>query len=157
MSVTDNDNPSAADPVGAESRPAARHKRTIIVTILLLAVLALAGWFRFNGVRWDSDSHLHPDERFLTDLASNLHSVESPLDYFRTSVSTLNPYNVGRTFYVYGNFPMTATRYAANGRPISVSRPPRATARRRAGAPTPSPPTTASTSWGVSWRRWPTW
>ncbi|MCL4805834.1 MAG: glycosyltransferase family 39 protein [Anaerolineae bacterium] len=113
MSVTDNDNPSAADPVGAESRPAARHKRTIIVTILLLAVLALAGWFRFNGVRWDSDSHLHPDERFLTDLASNLHSVESPLDYFRTSVSTLNPYNVGRTFYVYGNFPMTATRYAA--------------------------------------------
>ncbi|MBK8432975.1 MAG: glycosyltransferase family 39 protein [Chloroflexi bacterium] len=31
----------------------------------------------------------------------------------RTSESPLNPYNKGEGFYVYGNFPMTATKYVA--------------------------------------------
>ncbi|MCZ7671522.1 MAG: glycosyltransferase family 39 protein [Chloroflexi bacterium] len=31
----------------------------------------------------------------------------------KTSESTLNPYNVGQSFYVYGNFPMTVTRFLA--------------------------------------------
>ena len=123
MSATDNNTPAAGDATapGSDSPNDGPPGKVahgvapagIVAALLLLLILALAGWFRFSGIVWDNDSHLHPDERFLTDLASNLRGVEEPLDYFRTSVSTLNPYNVGRSFYVYGNFPMTATRYAA--------------------------------------------
>ncbi|MCP4361105.1 MAG: hypothetical protein GY796_24115, partial [Chloroflexi bacterium] len=37
----------------------------------------------------------------------------NPLQYFKTSESTLNPYNQGQGFFVYGNFPLTVSRYAA--------------------------------------------
>ena len=56
---------------------------------------------------------LHPDERFLTMVGSAVSGVDNPLDYLRTSTSTLNPYNFGYSLYVYGNFPMTVTRYLA--------------------------------------------
>lgn len=79
---------------------------------LLLLVLLLAAMLRFTGLNWDDGTHLHPDERFLTGVTAKLHS-DSFRDYLTTSESTLNPYNVGEGFFVYGNFPMTATRLAA--------------------------------------------
>ena len=82
-----------------------------VTLLLLMLVLFLAAYFRFTGLNWDANHHLHPDERFLTIVASSLESVPDPLSYLRTSESTLNPYNVGQGFYVYGNFPMTVTRY----------------------------------------------
>ncbi len=82
---------------------------------LLMLVLLVGAYFRFSGLDWDGSHHLHPDERFLTIVASSLESVSDPLSYLRTSESTLNPYNIGQTFYVYGNFPMTVTRYVAEG------------------------------------------
>lgn len=84
-----------------------------IAVVLLLLVLAVAAYFRFTGLNWDQNYHLHPDERFLTIVASQLSSVSNPLDYLKTSESTLNPYNFGQSFYVYGNFPLTITRYIA--------------------------------------------
>lgn len=83
--------------------------------LILILVLSVAAYFRFNGLDWDENHHLHPDERFLTIVASSLQSVSDPISYLRTSESTLNPYNIGQTFYVYGNFPMTVTRYVAEG------------------------------------------
>ena len=75
---------------------------------------------RYTGLSWDEFTHLHPDERFLTMVATRLEGVTSPIEYLRTSSSTLNPYNIrngdgSMTFpsYVYGNFPMTVTRYSA--------------------------------------------
>jgi dolichyl-phosphate-mannose--protein O-mannosyl transferase len=35
-------------------------------------------------------------------------------DYFNSSTSTLNPYNRGYAFFVYGNLPMTIVRVAAD-------------------------------------------
>ncbi|MFN2189602.1 MAG: ArnT family glycosyltransferase, partial [Candidatus Promineifilaceae bacterium] len=89
-----------------------RSTRNTIAIVLLLLVLFLAAYFRFTGLNWDGMQHLHPDERFLTDTASLLR-VTDPVTYLKTSESPLNPYNVGKSFYVYGNFPMTATRIAA--------------------------------------------
>lgn len=83
-----------------------------IVVILLVLILALGAYFRFTGLDWDDSYHLHPDERFLTDVATLLRSTD-PITYLRSSVSPLNPYNVGKTFYVYGNLPMTITRLSA--------------------------------------------
>ncbi len=81
--------------------------------IFILLILLLGAYFRFTGLNWDQGTHLHPDERFLTGVTSQLQIVTNPLTYLRTSESTLNPYNVGQGFYVYGNFPMTVTRYVA--------------------------------------------
>ena len=83
----------------------------ILILVLFLAILGIGAYFRFTGLSWDDSYHLHPDERFLTDVATLLKSTD-PITYLRTSESSLNPYNVGKTFYVYGNFPMTATRLA---------------------------------------------
>ena len=80
---------------------------------ILALILILAAFLRWTGLNWDDRTHLHPDERFLTIVASKLQLPSNPLDYLRTSVSTLNPYNAGEGFYVYGNLPMTLTRLAA--------------------------------------------
>jgi len=79
----------------------------------LFLILLLAAAFRFTGLNWDDNHHLHPDERFLTDVATRLETTGDPLLYLRTSESPLNPYNHGFPTFVYGNFPMTVTRYAA--------------------------------------------
>ena len=85
-----------------------------VAIVALLLILALGAYFRFTGLNWDANHHLHPDERFLTDIASRLQPVSDPLAYLRTSESTLNPYNLGNVpLYVYGNFPMTVLVYAA--------------------------------------------
>ena len=99
----------------AQERPSARKPWDweLISFILLLLILLIGAYFRFTGLNWDQGTHLHPDERFLTTVTTQLQTVANPLDYLRTSNSTLNPYNTGNGFYVYGNFPMTMTRYAA--------------------------------------------
>lgn len=84
-----------------------------LAVFLILPILLLGAYFRFTGLNWDDFTHLHPDERFLTIVASGLSSPDNPLDYLRTSISTLNPYNLGQPSFVYGNFPMTITRYVA--------------------------------------------
>lgn len=83
-----------------------------LAVLFLLLIIVVGAYFRFTGLNWDDAYHLHPDERFLTDTAGLL-KVTDPISYLKTSESTLNPYNVGKTFYVYGNFPMTLTRLAA--------------------------------------------
>ncbi len=115
MSVTGLDNdPKLAPPAATSpSLPRARTRRATLVVVALAAILLLGAYFRFVGINWDSDSHLHPDERFLTMVGSAISGVDSPLDYLRTSTSSLNPYNFDYSLFVYGNFPMTATRYVA--------------------------------------------
>ncbi|MCI0398359.1 MAG: DUF2298 domain-containing protein [Chloroflexi bacterium] len=83
-----------------------------LAVIPLLLILLLGAYFRFTGLDWDDAYHLHPDERFLTDVAGLLQPTD-PLTYLKTSESPLNPYNFGKNFYVYGNFPMTVTRLVA--------------------------------------------
>ncbi|MCB8944768.1 MAG: glycosyltransferase family 39 protein [Ardenticatenaceae bacterium] len=84
-----------------------------LAIIPLILILLLGAYFRFTGLNWDGNFHLHPDERFLTDTTSRLQVTFDPFLYLRTSESPLNPYNVDKGFYVYGNFPMTFTRYFA--------------------------------------------
>ncbi len=80
---------------------------------------------------WDQSQHLHPDERFLTMVASSISPVlgcdtpnlsleECPnsekqwisfSDYFDTATSPLNPNNRGYGFYVYGTLPLFIVRY----------------------------------------------
>lgn len=82
--------------------------------LLLTLVLAVGIYFRFQGIYWgefDTTSHLHPDERFLVWVGTDIAPNESFRDYFNTQISTLNPQNRGHPFFVYGTLPMFFTRY----------------------------------------------
>ena len=98
-----------ASPTGSE--PSFKQDLFSLVSILL--ILLLGAYFRFTGLNWDHGTHLHPDERFLTGVTAQVQTVADPLVYLRTSESPLNPYNAGHGFFVYGNFPLTVTRYLA--------------------------------------------
>ena len=90
-----------------------RFRREPIAIVLVFFILLLGAYFRFTGLNWDGPHHLHPDERFLTSVANLLQVTYDPFVYLSSSESPLNPYNFGQAFYVYGNFPMTVTRFVA--------------------------------------------
>ncbi len=90
-------------------------------------IIALAAALRFTGVNWDNGSQLHPDERFLFMVegalrpgfvATNANGTtvqtrSAPIweYYFDSARSGLNPHNVGYGFFVYGTFPLFATKW----------------------------------------------
>src|SRR5918911_3957167 len=79
--------------------------------LILALILVVAAAFRLNGLEtWDDDSHQHPDERFLTIVASQVSVPASIGDYFNTARSSLNPYANGQAAYAYGQLPLTLTR-----------------------------------------------
>lgn len=83
------------------------------IGIGLVLVLLVGAWFRLAGIGWDEGTHLHPDERFLTDVESLLRPTFSIAEYFSTATSPLNPHNWGKGFFVYGTLPIFVVRYAA--------------------------------------------
>src|SRR3989344_2686480 len=84
----------------------------ISVTIFLI-ILLLAAFFRFYGVNWDQNQHLHPDERFLTMVTGDISWPRSAGEYFNTDISPLNPQNRNFGFFVYGTFPLLLTKMIA--------------------------------------------
>lgn len=82
-------------------------------TIIFILILGIAAAFRFTGLNWDSGTHLHPDERFLTMVAADLAWPTDLAHYFDTSLSPLNPHNRGYNFYVYGTWPIIAVKLVA--------------------------------------------
>jgi YYY domain-containing protein len=109
-----------------------REKYSWIYDVIFLLVLVLAGYLRLTGVDWGEGQHQHPDENHFTSVLESLRAHEcadpgipveacpaeqkrwiSIGDYFNSKTSTLNQYNRGFGFYVYGNLPMTMIRLAA--------------------------------------------
>lgn len=88
------------------------HKISWIWDVLLIIVMIAGVYFRFTGLLWGESQYLHPDERFLIWVGSDIEPVETITDYFNTQQSSLNPNNRGHGFYVYGTLPMFITRYA---------------------------------------------
>ncbi len=86
----------------------------------LVIIILMGAFFRFYGISWDQDFHLHPDERFLTMVETSISPVSNIKDYFNTDTSTLNPHNImdgnGNSqfpFFVYGTLPLFLVRYLA--------------------------------------------
>jgi len=109
-----------------------REKYSWLYDVLFLLVLVLAGYLRLTGVNWGEGQHQHPDENFLSGVLGSLqaHKCDDAAipveacppeqkhwiglgDYFNSKTSTLNPYNRGYAFFVYGDLPMTIVRVAA--------------------------------------------
>ena len=83
----------------------------IVVYVLLILIIICGTYFRFIGVNWDADRHLHPDERFLSMVQASITPVSNPGEYFDTESSSLNPANTGYDFFVYGTLPIFLIRY----------------------------------------------
>jgi len=82
------------------------------ITLLFIFIFALG--LRLYGLNWDSGTHLHPDERFLTMVATDIKLPDSISQYFDTSSSPLNPGNYPNyQFFVYGTFPLFITKLFA--------------------------------------------
>jgi len=88
-------------------------KEKIIVVILAIGILLIAAFFRLYGVNWDQNQHLHPDERFLTMVATGISWPRDIFEYLDASISPLNPHNRGFGFFVYGTFPVFFTKWVA--------------------------------------------
>ena len=97
----------------AVTKPPSRRGSSALTLLLLAVIVLVGGYFRFVGMDWDQGQHLHPDERFLTMVTSDMTPVSSLGEYFNTATSTLNPHNIGHGFYVYGDLPVILVRYIA--------------------------------------------
>ena len=91
--------------------PKSKSLTPIILFTLLSAVLICAAFLRFRGIDWGEYQYLHPDERFLIWVGTDISPVEKFSDYWNTATSSLNPHNRGHGFYVYGTLPLFLTRY----------------------------------------------
>ncbi len=88
--------------------------RTFRVIVILIVILSLGVLFRFYGLNWDSNQHLHPDERFLTLVTLDTHWPKTFAQYLTPNLSPLNPYNAGHSFFVYGTFPLTLVKFLSS-------------------------------------------
>ena len=74
-------------------------KLNISIKIILIAIIFLAGIFRFYGIDWDQGYKLHPDERAIILTVDHL-SPPQNLSDFLSPTSMWNPH-----FFAYGSFP----------------------------------------------------
>ncbi len=86
-------------------------RRHAWVYFALLFVVLAGAYVRFRGLYWGEYQYLHPDERFLVWVGTDISPVQSLGEYFDTARSSLNPHNRNHGFYVYGTLPMFVTRY----------------------------------------------
>ncbi len=129
-----------APPVKPAQRKKIRWVTPLIYDVLLLFILVIGGILRFIGIDWGEFQYLHPDERFLIWVGTDIFPIGTPDSaigtppntvnnswrasypdaypdckawggYFDASCSPLNPNNRGHSFYVYGTLPMFLTRY----------------------------------------------
>jgi YYY domain-containing protein len=95
-------------------RPLDTRRSDGLQLVVLACILLVAAAFRLHGLEtWDSDTHQHPDERFLTIVSRKVTVPHSLADYFNSQRSTLSPYNNGEERYAYGQLPLTLTRVVA--------------------------------------------
>ena len=78
-----------------------------------IVIFLLACALRLYGINWDQGTHTHPDERFLTMVVNKIDWPTNISEYFDTNTSPLNPHNNKFSFYVYGTWPIIATKSIA--------------------------------------------
>ncbi|MBE2267638.1 MAG: glycosyltransferase family 39 protein [Anaerolinea sp.] len=125
-------------------RYSARQRTTtvsssLLISVVLITTMLIGGYFRFVGLNWDDFTHLHPDERFLTDVVQGLGRQLNPSGgelqraeqisyclatypdtggkgtFFDARCSPWNPLNANSShgLYVYGTLPLFIARGAA--------------------------------------------
>ncbi|GAB4555822.1 MAG: hypothetical protein OHK0023_27490 [Anaerolineae bacterium] len=110
-----------------------------VIAVLIVIIFGVGAYFRFVGQNWDDFTHLHPDERFLTQVAEAVGNAPLSLtlpdpqaraqvldecrqkypdrggvgDFFDSRCTNWYPKNVGFGLYVYGELPLFIVRLSA--------------------------------------------
>lgn len=94
---------------------------TRLATLLILGgILVFAAGLRWTHNNWDNGAHLHPDERFLTQISGDTRGPSSIANFFDTDTSAANPYNIKKpdggkqTTFVYGTLPLFLNKFVAS-------------------------------------------
>jgi YYY domain-containing protein len=93
------------------SEPVARPRRLprpSKPSLLLAGILVLGAALRLYGLAWDGLHHLHPDERFMTTVATAIHWPT--LNQWFDPRSPMNPNALPNVSYVYGTFSLFIVR-----------------------------------------------
>lgn len=94
--------------------PVSKNQRFSFREKIVLFLIVVCGFsLRVYGLNWDQGSHLHPDERFLTMVVSDIKLSPTISNYFNTATSVFNPDNHNYHFYVYGTLPLLITKSVA--------------------------------------------
>ncbi len=80
---------------------------------ILIGILIVGALLRLTNLNWDQFTHIHPDERFLTMVTAGMKLPDSVGQFFDSTQSPMNPYNIGYDFFVYGTLPLFIVRVAA--------------------------------------------
>jgi YYY domain-containing protein len=84
------------------------------LNVAVVIVFLLAAWFRFQDLNWDSSTHLHPDERFLSTTTNDLKWPQDFKTYFDPANSTLSPYSLpDMGLFVYGTLPVYIVKWTS--------------------------------------------
>ncbi|HWS48462.1 MAG TPA: glycosyltransferase family 39 protein [Candidatus Methanoperedens sp.] len=82
-------------------------KQKIKSHLLLFIIVALAFFFRIYGLNWDQYYHLHPDERQITIVTTNIKFPQNiSISEIFSPDSPLNP-----KFFAYGSFPIYLLKF----------------------------------------------
>ena len=93
--------------------------RTLTITAIV-GILLIGAFLRLTHVNWDANAHLHPDERFLTQISVDTHGPSSIANFFDTKTSAANPYNIKKPdgskqpTFVYGTLPLFLNKFVAS-------------------------------------------
>src|SRR4051812_20757580 len=99
--------PTTTPTTRADRAALIERARAHAVSAALFGIMLLAALLRFTGQNWDQGQNLHPDERFITMVATWIKWPSSLGEYFDTAVNPLSPYN-NKDFptFIYGTFPL---------------------------------------------------
>jgi hypothetical protein len=87
-----------------------KSKKFITKYFPIVFIIVFGLILRIIGLNWDQGQHLHPDERFLTMVSTDIRVPKTIFEYLDPQVSSLNPYNNNYNFYVYGSLPINLVR-----------------------------------------------
>ncbi len=79
-------------PTPAPSTRPRLNLAVVAFNIVLIAIIALGIFYRFNWVNWNKDTDLHPDEYGLTGTLTQLSMPKNLDEYFNTRLSPMSPY-----------------------------------------------------------------
>ena len=82
-------------------------------------ILLVAAFLRLTNLSWDMNTHIHPDERFLTMVSDAMKLPKSLGEFFDSTKSKMSPYNNNYNFFVYGTLPLFIGGKSLGGRMAS--------------------------------------
>ncbi|MEM7335277.1 MAG: phospholipid carrier-dependent glycosyltransferase [Chloroflexota bacterium] len=104
--------------------------RLTVEILILFAIVAIAAVFRWTGLDWDDYKHYHPDERYITWVATTIEAPPSLANALVPNQATFNPFywpadadspgivvpQDEQRAFAYGHFPLylgvSATRWS---------------------------------------------